>query len=53
MKFDIWSVLIIVFAFQGLFIAISLLVSAKRRRKTENTYLFFIILCIVWYLAEF
>jgi AraC-like DNA-binding protein len=53
MKFDIWSVLIIVFVFQGLFIAISLLVSAKRRRKTENTYLFFIILCIVWYLAEF
>jgi len=53
MKFDIWSVLIIVFIFQGIFIVASILVSPIRRRRTENSYLFFIIVTLIWYLAEF
>ena len=53
MKFDIWSVLIIVFIFQGMFIVASILVSPIRRSRTENSYLFFIIVTLIWYLAEF
>lgn len=53
MNIDIWSVLICIFIFQGLFFLISLLISSKRRKKEENKYLIFIIVVLLWYLTEF
>ena len=53
MKFDIWSVLIIVFICQGLFFLTSLIISSKRRKKKENSFLIAIILVLLWYLFEF
>lgn len=53
MKFDIWSVLIIIFICQGLFFLISLLISPKRRKKKENSFLIAVIVVLLWYLVEF
>ena len=53
MKLDIWSILIIVIAFQGLFLLSALLISPEKRVKRENRYLLFIILVLIWFLAEF
>ena len=53
MKLDIWSILIIVIAFQGLFLLTALLISSEKRAKRENQYLLFIILVLIWFLAEF
>jgi AraC-like DNA-binding protein len=53
MKLDIWSILIIVIAFQGLFLLSILLSSKEKRKKRGNLYLVFIILILIWFLAEF
>ena len=53
MKLDIWSILIIVFIFQGIFLLVSLLISPKRRKKKENKYLLILIIILLWYLLEF
>lgn len=53
MKLDIWSLFIIVIVFQGLFLLSALLISSEKRAKRENQYLLFIILVLIWFLAEF
>ncbi|TAI48529.1 AraC family transcriptional regulator [Flagellimonas allohymeniacidonis] len=50
---DIWSIAIIVFAVQGLFVLFSLLTSAKRRTKKEGLFLILIVIVLLWYLIEF
>ncbi len=53
MVFDIWSIIIIVIVFQGVFL-LSLLVAPKERRyKQGNSYLIVIILLLIWFLGEF
>jgi len=53
MGLDIWSILIIVIAFQGLFLLSVLVFSAEKRRKPGNGYLLLILLTLIWFLAEF
>lgn len=53
MFLDIWSIIIIVIAFQGLFLLSVLLSSKEKRNKRANQYLVFIILVLIWFLAEF
>jgi len=53
MKLDIWSIFIIVIAFQGLFLLSALLISSEKRVKRENQHLLFIIIVLIWFLAEF
>ncbi len=53
MALDIWSILIIVFIFQGVFILFSIIASPKKRKKRENIFLLLIILTLLWYLLEF
>ncbi|MEM7085190.1 MAG: helix-turn-helix domain-containing protein [Bacteroidota bacterium] len=53
MGLDIWSILIIVIAFQGLFLGSVLVFSAEKRRKSGNGYLLLIIVTLIWFLAEF
>ena len=53
MALDIWSILIIVFVFQGVFILFSIVASPKKRMKRENIFLVFIILTLLWFLFEF
>lgn len=53
MVLDIWSIIIIVIAFQGLFLLSILLSSKEKRFKHGNQYLVFIILILIWFLAEF
>lgn len=53
MLLDIWSILIIVIAFQGLFLLSALLVSPEKRVKQHNRYLIIIILVLIWFLTEF
>lgn len=53
MFLDIWSIIIIVIAFQGLFLLSVLLSSKEKRNKRANQYLVFIILILIWFLAEF
>ncbi len=50
---DIWSILIIVFVFQGVFILVSVLTSSRRRRKKESTFLVLIVCMLLWLLLEF
>lgn len=50
---DIWSILILFLIVQGIFILTVLWFLPKRRKKTENQYLFFIILVFLWFLFEF
>jgi len=53
MKLDIWSIFIIVIAFQGLFLLSALLISSEKRVKRENQHLLSIIIILIWFLAEF
>lgn len=53
MFLDIWSIIIIVIAFQGLFFLSVLLSSKEKRNKRANQYLVFVILILIWFLAEF
>lgn len=53
MFLDIWSIIIIVIAFQGLFLLSVLLSSKEKRNKRANQYLVFVILILIWFLAEF
>ncbi|MGB5818657.1 MAG: helix-turn-helix domain-containing protein [Saonia sp.] len=50
---DIWSILIVVIIFQGLFLLSVLLMSPKKRTKKGNGYLSFLILLFIWFLSEF
>ncbi len=53
MNLDIWTIAILIIIVQGVFLLLVLLLSAQKRTKRGNTYLFFIILTLIWYLAEF
>ncbi|MEK6151769.1 helix-turn-helix domain-containing protein [Flavobacteriaceae bacterium 3-367] len=53
MKLDIWSIGIIIIIFQGIFLLSILLVSAEKRRKRGNIFLFALILAFLWFLSEF
>ena len=53
MGIDFWSILIIVFVFQGLFVLFSILSSRKRRSKPESPFLVLVILVLFWFLIEF
>ena len=53
MNLDIWSIIIIIIAFQGLFLLAVLLSSKTKRNKLGNKYLIFIVLLLIWLLAEF
>lgn len=53
MSLDLWSILIIVFVFHGLFLLSTILFTEKRRKKKENFYLSFLIVVLIWYLSEF
>ncbi|RNC87852.1 MAG: AraC family transcriptional regulator [Winogradskyella sp.] len=53
MKLDIWSILIIVIAFQGLFLLLMILSNRKIRIKRENTFLVWIVVVLIWFLVEF
>lgn len=53
MNLDIWSILIIVIAFQGLFLLTVLFSAKERKKKRSNQYLIFIIIILIWFLAEF
>ena len=53
MKLDIWSIFIIVIAFQGLFLLSVLLLSKGKKAKGKNQYLLYIIVVLIWFLAEF
>lgn len=53
MQFDIWSVSIVVFIFQGLFLVSTILMLPKAKKKKEHTFLLFLILGFIWFLLEF
>ncbi|MEP1096411.1 MAG: helix-turn-helix domain-containing protein [Cyclobacteriaceae bacterium] len=53
MNLDLWSVVMIVFIFHGLFLLSTIIFTDNRRRKKENLYLSFLILILIWYLSEF
>ena len=53
MRLDVWSILIIVFAVQGLFLLGVLLFAKGEKFKPGRTYLMLIILVLLWFLAEF
>ncbi len=53
MNLDLWSILIIVFGFHGLFLLSAILFSEERRKRKENVYLSWMILALIWYLLEF
>ena len=53
MRFDIWSVLLFIFIFQGVFLSISLAISIKKRTNRGVIYLLFVVLALLWYLLEF
>lgn len=53
MNFDFWSVIIVVFIFQGVFLLSSILIPKKRRAREENMYMSFMIIALLWYLFEF
>ena len=50
---DIWSILIIIIAFQGLFMLSVLVFSRERRSRRGTAFLCFIIIALIWYLCEF
>ena len=50
---DIWSILIIVFIFQGVFVLISILTSKSRRERPENRLLVMLVITLLWILFEF
>jgi len=50
---DVWSILIIVFVFQGIFILVSILTARSRRVKTENRVLVLLVIVLLWFLLEF
>lgn len=53
MTLDIWSILIIIIAFQGLFLLSVLSFSQDKRNRLGHPYLMLIILILIWFLAEF
>lgn len=53
MRFDIWSILIIVIVFQGLFLLASLWATRNTRSRTGDIYLVSIIIILLWFLIEF
>ncbi len=53
MNFDLWSILIIVFVFHGLFLLSTILFTDQRRKRKENRYLSLMIIVLIWYLLEF
>ncbi len=50
---DIWSILIVVFIFQGIFVLFSILTSKNRKARSENRILVVIVLVLLWILLEF
>ncbi len=50
---DIWSILIIILIFHGIFNLSLLSFSIIKKREAKNTYLAIITLLLVWYLLEF
>lgn len=53
MNLDFWSILIVVIVFQGLFLITVILFSGRNNGKRENIYLVWILLALIWFLAEF
>ncbi len=53
MTLDLWSILIIVVAFQGLFLLSIILTSKGKSKRYGNRFLALIILTLIWFLAEF
>nr|WP_321234447.1 helix-turn-helix domain-containing protein [uncultured Psychroserpens sp.] len=53
MTLDLWSILIIVAGFQGLFLLSVLLFSNGNRTKRGNRFLVWIVLVLIWFLVEF
>ena len=53
MTLDIWSILIIIIAFQGLFLLSVLIFSGQIQNKRGTMHLIGIILVLIWFLAEF
>ncbi len=53
MQLDLWSILIIVFVFHGLFLLSSILFTDQRRNRKENRYLSLMVIVLIWYLVEF
>jgi AraC-like DNA-binding protein len=53
MTLDLWSILIIIIAFQGIFLLSVLLFSKDKRQKRGNQFLIMIIVILIWFLAEF
>ncbi len=53
MKLDLWSILIIVVLFQGLFLLTLLGLSKRRRTARGNIFLFGLVVFFIWILAEF
>ena len=52
MTLDLWSILIIVIAFQGVFL-LSIIMSKSSRKHYSNIFLALIVLSLIWFLAEF
>lgn len=53
MKLDIWSILIIVTVFQGLFLLTHILSFKAQRKKRGSLFLVCIIVVLIWFLVEF
>ncbi|WP_299116197.1 helix-turn-helix domain-containing protein [uncultured Winogradskyella sp.] len=53
MILDIWSILIIVVAFQGLFLLSIILSNRQNRVKKGNIFLLWIVIVLIWFLIEF
>ncbi len=53
MNLDLWSIIIIVFVFHGLFLLSSILFTNTRRERKENLYLSFLIISLIWFMSEF
>ena len=50
---DLYSILIVVLIFQGVFNLTLLSINYKKEKKARFVYLFFITLLMIWFLAEF
>lgn len=50
---DVWSILIIILTFQGLFNLSLLIISNNKKSRRGNLYLILITLLLIWFLLEF
>jgi len=53
MKLDVWSILIIITGFQGLFLLSLIVFDKGHRKKRGSQFLVSIILVLIWFLMEF